>query len=493
MYYEKTERRTEMPQKSGLKKNLFLSTFYQVLKMVLPLITAPYAARVLGVDGTGIYSYTHAYVTYFMLFGALGMVSYGGREIARHRNNKDERSQIFWEIAILTFITTTISLLAWGIWILFNREYRIYYIILTFYLVGTMFDISWLYGGMEEFKYTVTQNSLFKILGTISIFVFVKKAEDLWIYILIMSLTACLANISMWIYLPKFVNKVPLKGIRLKKHLKETFIYFIPTIAISVYTILDKTLIGLITQDTSENGNYEQATKIVNMAKSVCFAGVNAVLHSRISYLFTEKKYEEIKQRIAASMDYILFIGIGICFGIIGVAQRFVPLYFGPGYEATILLLQLMSPLIIIVGISNCLGDQYYNPAGLRAQSAKYIITGSVINLILNLIFIPRLKSTGAVIATLIAETVISVLYFSNCSGYYRLNVFIRQISRKLFAGIVMMIVVLLLGSAIDNAFVSVIVQILTGGIVYCVSLLLMKDSFMTDVVILNLKKLIKK
>ena len=140
----------------------------------------------------------------------------------------------------------------------------------------------------------------------------------------------------MWIYLPKFVNRVSLKGIRLKKHLKETFIYFIPTIAISVYTILDKTLIGLITQDTSENGNYEQATKIVNMAKSVCFAGVNAVLHSRISYLFTEKKYEEIKQRISASMDYILFIGIGICFGIIGVAQRFVPLYFGPGYEKVI-------------------------------------------------------------------------------------------------------------------------------------------------------------
>ena len=211
------------------------------------------------------------------------------------------------------------------------------------------------------------------------------------------------------------------------------------------------------------DGNYEQATKIVSVAKSICFAGVNAVLHSRISYLFTEKKYEEIKQRIAASMDYILFIGIGICFGIIGVAQRFVPLYFGPGYEATILLLQLMSPLIIIVGISNCLGDQYYNPAGLRAQSAKYIIIGSVVNLILNLIFIPRLKSTGAVIATLIAETVITVLYFYNCDGYYRLNIFISQLSRKLFAGIVMLLVVLLLGSAINNAFVSVIVQILTG------------------------------
>ena len=140
-------------KRTSLKNNLILSTFYQILTLVIPLITTPYAARVLGVEGTGIYSYTHSYVMYFMLFGALGMVAYGTREIAQHRDNKQARSQIFWEIAILTFITTSFAILAWGIWILFNHTYRVYYIILTIYLFDTMFDISWFFAGMEEFKY----------------------------------------------------------------------------------------------------------------------------------------------------------------------------------------------------------------------------------------------------------------------------------------------------------------------------------------------------
>ena len=121
-------------KKKELKVNLLLSTLYQVLTMALPLITAPYVARVLGVDGTGIYSYTHAYVMYFMLFGTLGTGSYGTREIARNRDDKEKRSKVFWEIAILSFITSTVAIFGWGIWIIFNETYRIYYIILTFFL-----------------------------------------------------------------------------------------------------------------------------------------------------------------------------------------------------------------------------------------------------------------------------------------------------------------------------------------------------------------------
>ena len=451
--------------------------------MILPLITAPYASRVLGVDGTGIYSYTHSYVMYFMLFGALGTVAYGTREIAQHRDDRAERSLLFWEIASLTILTSLISIAAWAIWISFNQQYQIYYKILTFYLLGTMFDISWLYAGLEEFKYTVTQNSLFKIFGAISIFIFVKTSDDLWIYILILSLTTFLANISMWIYLPKFVDKVPARKLKIKKHFHETLVYFIPTIAISVYTILDKTLIGLITHDTSENGNYEQATKIINVAKSVCFAGLNMVFQSRISYLFAGKKFDEIKQRISSSMDYILFIGIAICFGLIGIAPTFVPFFFGPGYEKTIQLLQLMSPLVVIVGISNCLGSQYYNPAGLRARSAKFIIIGSCCNLIMNLILIPRLSSIGAVIATIIAESLISYLYLYFCDGYYKINTLMEHSIKKIISGLLMLAVVILSSSITQNTFLSLLLQITAGSFIYFGALYILKDSFIIHVI----------
>ena len=476
-----------------LKKNIALSTVYQILAMIIPLITAPYASRVLGVDGIGIYSYTHSYSMIFALFGALGTVSYGSREIARNRNDRDKCSQLFWEIAILTITTSFICILTWGIWTVFRKEYQVYYIILTVSLLATMFDISWLYAGLEQFKYTVSQNLLFKTLGVVAIFAFVHKPDDLWKYVLIFSLTQTLANISMWVYLPRFVDRVPLRGIRLKKHFKETLVYFIPTIAISVYTILDKTLIGLITHDTSENGNYEQATKIINISKTLAFAGVNVVLQSRISYLFAEHKNDEIKKRIIVSLDYVLFMSVGIMFGLIGIADRFVPVFFGKGYDETVKLLKYMAPIVFIVGISNCLGSQYYNPAGLRAKSARYIVIGAFINLCLNLLLIPHFKSSGAVLATLIAEISISFLYLFNCEEYYSFKSLFTFSWKKIVAGLFMAIVVSWLGNMIYSGLLSVVVQIAAGVTVYCIILLVIKDSFIVDVAIPQLKGILNR
>ena len=464
---------------AGLKTNFVLSTGYRVLALILPLITAPYTARVLGADGIGAYSYTHSYLMYFSIFAALGTVSYGSREIARHRNDRAARSQLFWEIAILTIITSAVCILAWGAWTLLHRQYRLYYLILTVALIGTMFDISWLYEGLEQFKYTIAQNLLFKVLGTVSIFLFVKKPEDLWKYILIVNLSQMLGHVSVWIYLPKFVDPVPLRGIRLKKHFHETLVYFVPTIAISVYTILDKTLIGLITRDTSENGNYEQATKIVDIAKTLSYVGINAVLHSRISYLFAEKRFEEIKRSIDVSLDYVILISVGFAFGIIGVADRFVPMYFGGGYDKTVTLLRLMSPLVLIVGISNCLGSQYYNPTGLRARSARYIIAGAVLNLCLNLVLIPPFKSVGAVLATVLAEGTISALYMINCDGYYTFARLLRQLWKRLLAGAVMLAAVMLIGRRIENGIVAFLTQAACGAAVYFLTLIALRDAFL--------------
>ena len=475
---------------SGLKKNLALSTVYQILALILPLATAPYASRVLGVDNVGIYSYTHSYSLFFAMFGALGTVSYGSREIARNRDDKAVYSQLFWEIALLTIMTSAVSVVAWGIFVGFQTQYRIYYIILTASLFGTMFDISWLYAGLEQFKYTVSQNLLFKFLGVVAIFIFVRKPEDLWKYILIMSLTQSLANMTMWIYLPKFVNRVPFHSIHIWHHLKETLVYFIPTIAISVYTILDKTLIGLITHDTTENGNYEQATKIVNIAKTLSFVGINMVFQSRISYLFAEERYNEIKDRIRVSMDYVAFVSIGIAFGMIGIAARFIPLFFGSGYEGTITLLRFMAPIVFIVGISNCLGSQYYNPAGLRSKSAKFIIAGSAINLVLNLLLIPHLKGIGAVIATIIAEITISTLYLKNAGDYYTVRWLLKSSWKKIIAGVLMCTLITFEGKMIHNSYLSVGVQFISGVSLYTVVLLIMRDSFFIKILIPQIKKL---
>ena len=454
----------------SLKKNFVLNTIYQILIIVIPFISMPYISRVLGAGGVGTYSYTYSIQTYFAMFAALGTVTYGTREIARVRENEEERSRLFWEIELLTVLTSLACLILWGIWILFNHEYRMCYVILTINIIAVIFDISWFYAGMEQFEYIVRQNTIFKVLGLISLFVFVKHESDLYLYIAIMAASTLLGNMTMWLYLGRFLKKVNVKEFNLKRHFKETLIYFVPTIATSIYSVLDKTLIGAITKDANENGYYEQATNIVNAAKVVSFVAINGVMESRSSFLFAQGKTDRVKSMIEDSMNYILFMGFGLIFGLVGVADEFVPWFFGPGFYKVPVLIKMLSPVIVIIGVSHCLGSQYYTPSGRRAQSAKFIITGSVINLALNLILIPKFWSYGAVIASVIAECVITFLYMRNCDGYLRLSQLVKIGWKKLLAGIIMAVVLIII-------HINMFIEIIIGIALYIICLVILRDS----------------
>ena len=464
---------------NSLKFNIILSSIHQLLTLFLPLVTAPYVSRVLGAEGTGIFSYTSSIQAYFTLFAALGTGVYGVREIARKRNNKKQYSTLFWEIELLTVLTSSVAIILWFLWAIFSKEFQLIYLILTLNLFAVLFDISWFYTGLEQFVYTIGLNALFKIFGTIAIFTFIKEPSDLNTYIFIIASTSLLSSISLWIYLPKILVKVSLNTLSLKGHLKQTLIYFVPTIATSIYTVLDKTMIGVITQNANENGYYEQATKIINILKSITFTALNSVLGARIAYLFSEKKYDEIKSRIALSLDFIFFIGMAFFFGLLSVSETFVPIFFGQGYDQVIYLLHVFSPIVVIIGVSNCLGSQYYTPAGLRSQSAKYIIIGSVFNLLLNLVFIPVFRSKGAVISSVLAESLITFLYVKNSNGYVDFKQLASYFNPRFIAGFIMYLIILFIKQYLPNDLLGLLIQVLIGGMTYFMITYLQKDNIL--------------
>ena len=461
----------------SIKKNIIISTLYQILSIITPLITAPYVSRVIGPNGIGAYSYTSSIQLYFSLFAALGTAEYGLREISRARMDVYKRSKLFWEIELISAINSAVMLILWLIFICVQNQYHVMYLILTLNLLNTLCDISWFYDGLEQFQYTVTKNAIVKVAGVILILLFVKGPQDTNLYVLIMTATTFLGTLSMWLSLKKFLVKTKINVSNLKIHFRETWIYFIPTIATSIYTSMDKTLIGVITHSNDENAYYEQATKIINLIKAVTFTAVNSVLGARISFLFVQKKYDEIKQRLRDSINYIMFIGVGVCFGLIEIAHTFVPIFFGSGWGKEVLILQLFSPQVIIIGISNCLGSQYYTPAGLRKQSAIYIIIGAVVNLILNLCLIPKFMSAGATVASIIAELTISVLYLKNSNGYLTARYIFEILWKKVIAGGVMLLVMYDLSMISNIGFLSLIFQFIGGSLIYVFVLWLLKDS----------------
>ena len=481
-----------MSTQPSLKKNIAISTLYQILLVILPMITAPYIARVLGPDQSGIYDFTNSIQTYFAMFAALGTASYGAREIARVRNDEKMRSVLFWEIELMTVMTSAACIAVWFVFIFFANQYKVIYLVLTMGLFSTMFDISWFFAGMEQFTYTVSKNAVCKLAGVILMFLFVKRPEDLLLYIIIITASTMLGNLSMWLYIPRFVTKVDFKKLRFRKHFHETLIYFIPSVATSVYTVLDRTLIGTITNNRAENGCYHYTMQIINIMKALTFSSLNMVLGSRIAYLFAEEKYDEIKERIRDSINYILFMGFGICFGLIGVSRRFVPLYLGPGYDRVITMLMLMSPIVIIIGVSNCLGSQYYTPSGNRRLSARFIIIGAIVNFTLNLILIPRFWGYGAIVASLIAETVITVLYFRHCNGYLTAETLFREGWKKLAAGILMLAVIMVMDRRIESNIIALVAEVAIGFTVYCAVIVILRDTFLSEIVmgkILHRKK----
>lgn len=472
----------------SIKKNYIYNTLYEILAIISPLITAPYVSRIFGADGVGVYSYTSAISTYFTMFAALGVKSYGQREIAQHRDNKEEASRLFWELELMCISTTLICLLGWVLLIIFSTGYSVYYLVLTMTVVATAFDISWFWGGYEQYRFIVIRNSLIKIIGIVLLFVFVHKKTDLLLYVALIAATGLLGNISMWSYLPKYLVKVKPGSLKIARHYKETIVYFIPTIATSIYTVLDKAMIGWITKSDFENGYYEQATKIIHICKSLVFS-INTVMSSRMSFLFSKKMYDEIKTKMKTTINFILLISVPIVFGLIGVSSRFVPFFYGNGFEMTTQIIYIMAPLLIIIGISNCLGALYFTPSGQRARSNKAIITGAIVNLVFNSFLIYFLHAKGAAIASIIAELTITCMYLYMSKDFFDISCILHCIWKRLIAASAMLLVIYLLDHMISSDLFAILLEVGIGAIIYAICLVILRDAFLLD----NAKKVISK
>ena len=322
-------------QKS-IKKNYIFNTMYQILLLVVPFITTPYLSRVLGANAIGVYSYANSMVSYFVLFACLGTGVYGQRAISYVQLDKEKRSRIFWETFCFRLIMSLVTLVLYGIYVFFTKENQIIFIILSLNIINIIFEISWFFQGMEEFKKTVLRNTLIKILNIIFIFTCIKNSNDLVWYVLgTMSLTL-LGSISLWTYLPKYIQKV--KGIKPFRDIKTIIKLFLPTIAIQVYTLVDKSMIGWFSggEVYFENGYYEQAEKITRICLTV-ITSLGTVMIPRIGRVFKEGNYEKIKEYLYKSYRFILLLAIPICFGLIAISNIFVPVFFGKHFVLDLL------------------------------------------------------------------------------------------------------------------------------------------------------------
>lgn len=227
-----------------VNKNFMYNMVYQILLYIIPFIVTPYISRVLGAENIGIYSYTYSIVTYFMLLTLLGINNYGTRNIARNHKNREKLSFTFSSIYYLQIIMGIIMLVIYNISIIFmDKAYTMLFLINNLFIISAILDINWLFFGLEEFKITTVRNGIIKIVSVILIFLLVKRKEDLWKYLLIMSGSLVISQLYLFLFIKRYVDFKKVKMKDITKHIKSVFVLFIPVIAYSVYRIMDKTMI----------------------------------------------------------------------------------------------------------------------------------------------------------------------------------------------------------------------------------------------------------
>ena len=471
----------------SIKKNYIYNVAYQVLQMIVPLITAPYISRVLGAEAIGEYSFAQSVVSYFVLFATMGINLYGQREISYVQNDKAERSRIFWETKCLTVINVIFCSIFYFIFLLV-QGFSVLYIVLYINILAVAMDVTWFFQGLEEFKKIVLRNTVLKLINVVYTFVFVKSADDLIVYALGLAGITFVGNLSLWPYLKTYLNVPKLKSIRPFRNIKVVLSLFVPTVAIEVYTVLDKTMIGLFAEVSSENGYYSQAITISRMVLSIV-TSLGTVMIPRIGYYFGQGEYGAVRDYMYRAYRFVWFLGIPLCFGLMGVAYSFVPWFFGPGYDKVVPLLMVLSFLILAIGINNVTGMQYLIPTKRQNLFTLTVIIGAIVNFVLNLILIPQLYSIGAAIASVIAETVIAVV---------QLIIVRKEISVKkvvlcgwhyYVAGVIMLILLFAEKRYLESSIINTLIMVVSGATVYFGILIFMKDEFLFE----NMKKVLSK
>lgn len=454
-------------RKHGLAKNFAFQLIYQVMMMFLPLILSPYLTRTLQKDALGEYSYINSITYYFYLAANLGIAKYGQRLISQSANNSNRLKQSFWSLYILHTITSLISIVAFTLFTtLFINDNRLIFYLHILYLAFALFDISWLFYGLEYFKSVVIRNAIVKLVECILIFLTVKEPGDLWKYTIIVNGGYLAGAISLW---PSVIREF--KGTHIKRedviiHCKPLLTFSIATIAVFMYTIFDKTLLGIMM--AKENvAYYEYSYKIV-MIPIVISSVIGTVMFPRACRFAKEGDTEGQKRYFSYSVLLSTVLSVGSIFGLTAISDLLAVEYYGESFRICGKIMICLAPMIYIGSMGDIIRTQYLIPAGMDREYVRCTIFNAIINIIVSSILIPFLGVYGAVIGTTLAEIFGLIYQAAKCRKLIDFRGIFAPIIPFSVIGLIMFALIKALDYFVAADLIGLIIRVFVGGLSFC-------------------------
>lgn len=454
-------------------KNYLYNMGYQILILIAPLVTVPYVSRVLGAQGVGVNDYTNAVVTFFLLFGQIGVLTYGNREIAYHRDDKYERSKIFWEISSMQIITVGLAYIVFTVFVRnFSESYHVFFMVQSLLIIAGAFDISWYFMGMEDFQKTVTRNMMVKLISIALIFTVVKGPQDVWKYILILSASQLLGNMTLWPYLVRSIQKVKLSELRPFSHFNPALLLFIPTVTTQVYLVVNRIMLRFMDPtSTVAVGLFSQSDKIIKLILAIVTA-TGTVMLPHIAHKFAAGDVRGIRQSLYNSFDFVTALSVPMMFGVAAVAQKFAPWFLGQEFTMSGKIMMIEAPVIVFIAWSNVTGTQYLMPVNRVKEYTISVTIGAVVNIICNLFLIEVYGAKGAALASTLSEFAVTAFQIYCIKTTIRRRQLFGSTWKYFISGAIMFVVVYRLNGIMHMNITNLVIQVLLGLIIYVIGLI---------------------
>lgn len=484
----------------SLKINTIFNAFYQILALIVPLISAPYISRVLGPANNGLYSFYYSIVTYFILIATFGFNEFGTKYIAEVRDDKTEKSSRFWSIMISKLIFGGFIILIYFIFVftLYSSDINALFILLllSFNIFASTVDPTFYFQGDERFVSISIRNMITRIVTLILIITLVNDENDLLIYTAIVSVGQFISTIVLYFSFKKkeIVFVKPSKN-NILSSTRKAFAFFLPSLAVTLFYSLNQTLLGAFGYKEDESGYYGQAVKILSLLSALT-GSISIIILSRFSYLNKTKNDDEIRNKTKKLFEMFWALSLPIVFGIYAVSHVFIPFFLGSEYSKSVYCMYFMAPVIILSPLNGLYGNIYYRPNDKIYIQTIIIFSASIINIISCCIFIPLYQSIGASIGRLLAEFFQLPFLILFSIKYIGIKTVFKPIIKPLISSTVMLVITLVIINIMEkiaNNFITLSVSIFSGAFVYYVLELIIRDKFVYEITKNFLKRIIKK
>lgn len=466
-------------------RNYLYNIGYQVLAIIVPLITSAYVSRVLRPEGVGANAFTNSIIQYFILFASMGIGYYGNRQIAYVRDNRLKMAKTFWEIQIVKTIMTLVSIIAFEVFLIFYTRQFNYMVAQSLNLLAVAFDISWFYEGIENFKVTVLKNSLVKIVSMVAIFVFIKGPYDVTLYIVVLALSTLLGNLTLWPDIYRDLPKVKVRSLNPWIHFLPMVELFIPQIATQVYVQLNRTMLGVMVSETA-SGYYQYSDNLIKLILALVTA-TGTVMLPHVANAVSHGDMKKVNQMLYKSFDFVSAVAIPMMFGLAAISLTLAPKYYGPGYDPVGPAMMIESIVILMIAWSNVLGVQYLLPIHHQKQFTISVTVGAVVNIILNFPLIHFYSLTGAMWSTVLSEISVTLYQLIAVRGLLSYRTLFNSLWKYLVSGVVMFLPVFWMNTHLKDSWLMMGLEVIVGVVIYGVMVMLLRAPIVDEA-----KKLIR-